>query len=277
MFLTNDERNDFMSNETTNKISLINLPDMPDCVDNAIQNITDEPTQNIGKTFGDLWYLVFGGISHLADKKRMKYSSDLEKYQKELSNSIDEIPEDKRIEPDFQIATQALENSKYCISSDILRKMFVNLISGNMNSDSEPLSHPSFPEVLKQMDETDAKILMELKQTGEAPIAVFDKTLKDKSRIIPYFVNAYISTLFCIPLHKCARSLTFLERVGFITLQYDTYFDDKTRYAPFEKLDFFKEIDSYIKSEDSNSYLTIRKGICRTTPLGKDFIELCVL
>lgn len=30
-----------MSDETTNKISLINLPDMPDCVDNAIQNITD--------------------------------------------------------------------------------------------------------------------------------------------------------------------------------------------------------------------------------------------
>ena len=266
-----------MSNETTNKISLINLPDMPDCVDNAIQNITDEPTQNIGKTFGDLWYLVFGGISHLADKRRIKYASNLEKYKKELSNSIDEIPEDKRIEPDFQITTQALENSKYCISSDILRKMFVNLISGNMNRDSEPLSHPSFPEVLKQMDETDAKILMELKQTGEAPIAVFDKISKDNHGIIPYFVNAYISILFCIPLHKCARSLTFLERVGFITLQYDTYFDDETRYAPFKKLDFFKEIDSYIQSEEPNSLLTIRKGICRTTPLGKDFIELCVL
>lgn len=266
-----------MSDETTNKISLINLPDMPDCVDNAIQNITDEPTQNIGKTFGDLWYLVFGGISHLADKRRMKYASDLEIYQNELSNAIDKIPKEKRIEPNFQVTAQALENSKYCVSSDILRKMFVNLISGNMSSDSEPLSHPSFPEVLKQMDEIDAKLLMELKQTGAAPIANFNKAVHGKTDFVPYFVNAYISTSFHISLDKCARSLTFLERVGFVTLQYDNVFSDKTYYAPFKNLDVFKEIDSYIKSADPNSYLTIAEGVCRTTPLGQDFINLCVL
>ena len=51
-----------MSNETTNKFSLIGLPDVPDSVDSAVKNLTDETTKNIGQTFGDLWYLVFGGI-----------------------------------------------------------------------------------------------------------------------------------------------------------------------------------------------------------------------
>lgn len=68
-----------MSDETTNKIGLINLPDMPDSVDNALNNLSDLPTKNIGQTFGDLWYLVFGGISHAADKRRLRYSVDLKK------------------------------------------------------------------------------------------------------------------------------------------------------------------------------------------------------
>ena len=97
-----------MSNETTNKFSLIGLPDVPDSVDSAVKNLTDETTKNIGQTFGDLWYLVFGGISHAADKRQMKYAADLEQYKKELTNSINEIPKEKKIEPSFQTTAQAL-------------------------------------------------------------------------------------------------------------------------------------------------------------------------
>ena len=69
-----------MSDNTTNKIWLINLPEMPESADNAIKNLTDAPTQNVGKTFADLWYLVFGGITQAADKKKMSYAVELEKY-----------------------------------------------------------------------------------------------------------------------------------------------------------------------------------------------------
>lgn len=137
-----------MSDESTNKIALVNLPDMPESVDNALTNLTDSPTKNAGQTFGDLWYLVFGGISHAADKKRMKYAADLEKYRNELSDAISKIPDDKKMEPSFQVTAQALENSKYCVSSETLRTMFVKLISGSMNQNTESLVHPCFPSIL---------------------------------------------------------------------------------------------------------------------------------
>lgn len=38
--------------------SFINLPDLPASVDNAVKNLTDKPTQGIGQTFADAWYLV---------------------------------------------------------------------------------------------------------------------------------------------------------------------------------------------------------------------------
>ena len=53
--------------------SFINLPDLPASVDNAVKNLTDKPTQGIGQTFADAWYLVFGGITQAADKRRMNY------------------------------------------------------------------------------------------------------------------------------------------------------------------------------------------------------------
>ena len=141
-----------MSNsETTKNFSLIHLPDIPEAVENAAKNITDYPSKNIGQTFGDIWYLVFGSISQAADKKRMKYANDLEQYKLELDNAINRIPENDRTAPSIQVTGQALENSKYCISSENLREMFVNLISGAMNKNMEAFVHPSFPEIIKQM------------------------------------------------------------------------------------------------------------------------------
>ena len=56
--------------------SFIDFPDLPASIDNAVKNLTDKPTQGIGQTLADVWYLVFGGITHAADKRRMKYAHD---------------------------------------------------------------------------------------------------------------------------------------------------------------------------------------------------------
>lgn len=266
-----------MSENTTNKFGLINLPDLPESVDNAAKNLTDASTKNAGQTFGDIWYLVFGGISHAADKKRMKYAADLEQYRQELTQSIDQIPEDKKVEPSIQVTAQALENSKYCISSEELRKMFVNLISGSMNLTKEPLVHPSFPEMIKQMDDTDARILMELKRNGDAPIANYQESLRDKTGSYDLFYNAYISTIYNLPMVKCSRSLSSLERMGLVKLSYSEWFLKDSIYDKFKNCPLYHTIETRVMNSNRKSDLTIQKGVCHITPLGKDFIKLCVL
>lgn len=91
------------------------IPELPDSVDNALKNLSDAPTKSIGQTLSDAWFLVFGGISHQANKRRMKYAHDLEIYNYELSQAIANVPPENLIEPDIQTTAQALENSKYCI------------------------------------------------------------------------------------------------------------------------------------------------------------------
>lgn len=137
------------------KKSLIDL--VPDSVDNAVKNITDKPTQNMGNTFADIWYLVFGGISQAAEKRKLKYSYALQEFEKELKEKISKIPEDKLIEPDIQIIAQALESSKFCIDKEELRNMFSSLISSSMNKDN--FITPLMIKIVSSLSSTSAKIL----------------------------------------------------------------------------------------------------------------------
>lgn len=263
-----------MSNETTNKIGLVNLPDMPESVDNALKNLTDKPTANIGHTFGDIWYLVFGGISHAADKKRMKYAVDLEKYHQELAQAIDQIPEENKAEPSIQVTAQALENSKYCISEDELRKMFVNLISGTMDDRISHKVHPSFPEIIKQMSGTDALILASFKTVPSQPIA----------NIILSFPNGVVraldSRIYFDPkgghTYPYVFSISSLERLGLLSVDFTRHLPDQSSYENFLKWGYFKHLQKEYEDRSQKKIVELEKGICRLTPLGQSFVDICI-
>ncbi len=90
------------------KKSLINL--IPEALDNAAKNQTNQPTQNIKTTLADIWYLVFGGISQVAEKRKIKYHYALQEFEKELQQKLYEIPNDQITQPDIQIAKQILSD-----------------------------------------------------------------------------------------------------------------------------------------------------------------------
>lgn len=137
------------------KKSLIDL--VPDSVDNAVKNITDKPTQNMGTTLADIWYLVFGGISQVAEKRKIKYSYALQEFERELKEKISKIPEDKLAEPDIQILGQTLEASKYCIEKEDLRQLFSSLIAAGMNKDN--YIPPVIINIIRYISPIDCKLL----------------------------------------------------------------------------------------------------------------------
>lgn len=149
------------------KKSLIDL--VPDSIDNAVKNITDKPTQNMGTTLADIWYLVFGGISQAAEKRKLKYSYALQEFEKELKEKISKIPEDKLTEPDIQIIGHALEASKYCIEKEDLRHLFSSLIAAGINKDN--YIPPVIINIVRYMSPIDCKILKYLYQIppGQLP------------------------------------------------------------------------------------------------------------
>ena len=184
-----------MSDDSKNKFSLINA-EMPDCVDNAVRNLTDKPTKAIGDTLFDIWFIVFGGISHYADKKKLHYEFELEKMKEELYKEVDSIPIEKRIEPDIQIIAPALDASKYCVEKEELRRMYIKLIASSLNCEKSLLVHPIFTDMIKKMSSTDAKLF---------------------NAIVNNDFN-YDCVIFGASIESIALSLTVLEQFGLISL-----------------------------------------------------------
>lgn len=261
-----------MSNETINKTGFVNLPDIPDSVDNALKNLSDEPTKNMGATLGDLWFLVFGGISHAADKRKMKYAHELETYRLELEKSIDKIPEEKRIEPSIQVTAQALENSKYCVESKDLRDLFTNLISNSMNIDYQQYVHPSFAEMIKQMSPLDAQVLKVFKKAHNSDLPICDYRL----RLVKGYNTIAEKVFLDGPTNDIkanANALTSLERLGLIAMPLGTYLIAPDAYKKFEEHPLFSFAKEKYKEMGS---LYVEKRVATLTPLGKSFVNLCI-
>lgn len=265
-----------MSEKEPISVSAINIPDLPDCIDNAITNLTDAPTKGIGQTLGDLWFLVFGKISQAAEKKKIKYAIDLEKFHQQLTQKVDSIPSNKQIEPSIQVAAQALENSRYCISDETLREMFANLISGTMNVDTASFAHPAFPEILKQLSSQDALVLQHFYRSGAEALPIVSIQCQDTNG--GYYIlydNLFLIKNLEYSSDAISLSLASLQRTNLIAIDYSKSLADDSMYLPFAHTPEYESARKLCALPDyKNIYL--KKGAVQLTSFGKAFCSICV-
>lgn len=260
-----------MSEISQTTIGLVNIPDLPPSFDNAIKNVTDKPSIAIGTTFADLWYLVFGGITYLSDKKKMQYAYKLEIFKKELEDSINKIPDDKKVEPSVQTTAQALENSKYCIDQDNLREMFTALISNSMNIDYQKDVHPAFAEILKQMSPLDAEIIKVFKNSSLVGLPICRYQINENGGYKTLLENVFID-YFMFNLETCSISISSLTRLGLIKVTYNDILLNEELYKGFTEHPWF----IFLKDKFPDKNIAIQKGIVSLTPLGRSFTRICI-
>lgn len=254
-------------------------------IDNAIKNITDKPTQSIGTTLNDIWFLMFGGISEKADKKRLRIAKNIDDFRNELYKKTELIPDEKRIEPDFQVVSMSLENAKFAIDAEEVRNMFSTLIASSMNSDLSNIVHPSFAEMIKQMSPLDAKIAKQILSTSSFPVIKIRQQAKSTPRFkengfehFKYFNSGVdlVSHLTLIgdidDINDIPTCLNNLERLGLIQISYEVFFTDPTYYAEIQKK---LQLLSYEVPEREDMEVAYIPGVISVMPLGHDFASVC--
>lgn len=132
---------------------------IPEFIEKGLENMMDEPSKRIGKTFADIWDLVLGTtIEYKANIKKLKYAVEYEKYKEKIEQEIERIPIQNRCSPDLQIIGSALEASKYCVDKEELRDLFAKLIASSINVEKRQVVHPMFIDILHGMSWLDACI-----------------------------------------------------------------------------------------------------------------------
>ena len=227
---------------------------------NSAKNMTDKPSQNIGTTLADIWYLVFGGISQAAEKRKLKYSYALQEFEKELKEKISKIPEDKLVEPDIQIVVPGLEAAKYCVEKENLRKMYANLITASINSDTCSHIHPIFLSIISKMSSYDGYVLESLYYDEYK-----NKDRKNNAQKID--INTFENEQLYKELDKRFLSWMTLEQLGLV---YTNIKEFALKHLNGDlELENYSEFETHLQSGNPILFAKIND-------LGEAFYEICI-
>lgn len=254
-----------------------NPPQIPESVDHLVEKLAVKPAESVGQTLSDIWFLVFGGISQLAERRRAKYAHDIQLFKDELESNITSIPADKTVEPKVQIVMSALSDAQYCVEEESLRKMFVNLITSSINSDSASKVHPSFSDILRKMSPLDAENMKLFRLQRTRPLGKYLLLHKEGSGFSEYQSYVFLGNPKNSDLAAQSRSISALNALGLVNIDFDSYLVNEAEYKPFEVTTRYLEAKK-IASDNGVKYkgADLQKGLVSLTPLGADFLDVCV-
>ena len=235
-----------------------------------INELTTPVSKSAGETLKDVWDLVFGGFGTFVDKKRIQRQKDLADFRDNLFNEVSDIPEENIKEPQLSVIGPALEASKYYYEEPELRNMFAKLVAGSM--DDRKNIHPCFIEIIKQLSPHDAKMLTLFAKNTHQPICnISEYVSQDKKSFTNSRNNIFISAEFP-DIRQNQVSLTSLDRSSLIKISFTEWYSDDAVYDRIKELCGIKKLNDEIGWEKFH----LTPGIARITPLGKDFISVCL-
>lgn len=276
---------------------LFKLPDVPDSIDKAIENITDKPTKVLGRFIADWLYLRFGNTMYKASKARILHDAELKTFIESISAKAEEIPEDKRCAPAPAIVSRALDGAIQTDPHSKVRELFSNLIASSMHEDLSIHNHVAFIEIAKQLSSTDAHIFKIISQKQRIPICkaftLDDLNFAETMRMFddagyPIEEDAFVQfpnlsgidvsmhyTLLdkiTVPHFQAEQSIDNLSRLGLISLDYTTTLPGFS-YEPFKEL---PDIIAYLSESPSDTTHRLVPGVCSMTRFGKTFATVCI-
>lgn len=141
-----------------------------------------------------------------------------------VNKRIERIPEKQRKIPDPEIAVPLIQALSYTAQNETLREMYLNLLANSMDSSKEKSVHPSFVELIKQMNSLDAKVFDKLsKEKGYQKAINPNVAIKSQGKIFigatpEWFVGWLIRGH---DIFEVSSSLIRLSKFGLVELMFD--------------------------------------------------------
>lgn len=240
------------------------------------EDLVRPTSKSIGENVGLLIDGAMGWLGYWGQKQQIKREIYLEEYKKQITQKIENIPEENLIEPPVRIVGPAIEASKFFIEEATCREMFAKLIASSCNNAVSGAVHPSFPEIIKQLSPLDARFLLLFKKQSTFPIA--ELTEKDTNeKLTPYpnllFDFMTVPNDFTYSEHlELSKAVDMLVRFGLLTKN-DRVIQLNYNYNSFKNHWFYRATE---KTLEEGSVLKIHPYRIELTLLGKDFVKSCV-
>lgn len=244
-------------------------------------DIVRPTSKSIGENIGLLVDGVFGWLGVWGKKQKIKQDKYINDFKNTLVDEIEKVPPEHLKEPEMYVVGPAIEASKYYYEEAQFKEMFAKLIAASCDDRDNDKISPYFVEAIKQISHKEAMILTLFrdKKTSALPIVNYRlilKTIGEKYYEKYVFIHDNPDNI-----RKYSDSLINLQRLGLVSLDFQNWLTDNNFYQIYKDNDFFKntkqEILKNIENPDFECRdFDIQKGILELTPLGKNFIDLCL-
>jgi len=228
----------------------------------------------LGRTVHNLLFPV-RGLCWGFEKIEQVVNSGLEK-------RLSKVPDEKLHTPDPEIAVPLIQALTYTAQNDTLREMYLTLLSNSMNSDLDKTVHPSYVDIIKQMNHLDAIVFKTLSASNEQYIKAITPriSLKNQRR---HFVNALPQwflgwTIEMYDIFDISACLVRLSRLGLVELMYERATVENEGYDDIRNSTLLTPIFNRYVSENQGLTLelTATNNVLYVNEFGQQFAKACL-
>lgn len=194
----------------------------------------------------------------------------IEQFKIELAEKLEKIKEENIVDADPRIFIPSAQAISYSWDQEEIKKLYMNLIVSDMDKNTKEQVHPSFTEVIKQMDAVDVKLFSAIYHNEVFPMCRINR--KSENGGLVAIVEYLLPDHFYLQSSEntIIKSLDNLERLKLISIKLDVTYTDKQHYLIIQNGERAKKY----QSELGESF-DIEEGVILKTEFGKDFFKIC--
>ena len=87
-----------------------------------------------------------------------------------LTEKLKEVPPDQIVQPKMVIAGPIVEQLRFAADEPSLRELYANLLATSMDARTAREAHPAFVEIVRQMNQDEARILFYMSKSKPVPV-----------------------------------------------------------------------------------------------------------
>lgn len=155
-----------------------------------------------------------------------------------IEEKVKQLSEEKIVEPEAYVAIPAIQQLCYCQNNETLRDFYASLLVSSMNADKKWQVHPSFVDIIKQLNPDEAKYLKSMPKMSMLVYPLIDVDFSIDGAmgghpIITNFTNYNLNVLEH-PQNICSY-IDNLVRLNIIEIPFGKVIQDSKQYLEIEK------------------------------------------
>lgn len=247
--------------------------------DDTTEKLLNPGANSLGSAIGTVFDAGFHFILDPLRKYNITKDAELAEFSREISKNINKIPVENRDGSKMKLVLKAIDDSKYRLDNDFMRKAFARLLTKGLDNRHNDEFYPVYSDILSNMSVDEAVLIKRINDNLGSQILTVVCQAKDKNSAEKYdlsknvflFDNSLQSVDLDIPIK-------LLENSGLIEWSKNIWLSNKHYIKQYENFESKVKNEGTFDQElqNDNRTLVFERGFISLTEFGKSFTNLII-